>query len=232
MSLPAPFPKPIVCYVTDRRSLPLALSSDAIPMLLRAIESVAAAGADWIQIREKDLCGGETLELARSAIQSIRALAPHTRILVNDRVDVALAAGAGGVHLSENGFSVADARRLCDRFAHDSGKPLDFLIGVSCHSLGAALGATRDGADYIYFSPIFQTPSKAFYGPPQGVERLRKICQAVQIPVIAIGGITLDNVASCYEAGAAGAAAIRLFQDATDLPSVVRSLRSPSTISQ
>jgi thiamine-phosphate pyrophosphorylase len=196
-------------------------------MLLRSIESAAVAGTDWIQIREKDLCGGEILELTRAALQSIRIGALHTRILVNDRVDVALGVGAGGVHLSENGFSVSDARRLCDRFAHDSGKPLDFLIGVSCHSLGAALGATRDGADYITFSPIFHTPSKAFYGPPQGVDRLRKVCQAVQIPVIALGGITLENVASCYEAGAAGTAAIRLFQDATDLPAVVHSLRAP-----
>ena len=231
MPLPAPLPKPVVCYVTDRRSLPLALSSDAIRMLLRSIESAAAAGADWIQVREKDLCGGETLEVTRAALQSIRVRAPHTRILVNDRVDVALAAGAGGVHLSENGFSVSDARRLCERFAHDAGKPLDFLIGVSCHSLGAALGATRDGADYITFSPIFHTPSKAFYGPPQGVERLRKVCQAVQIPVIALGGITPENVLSCYEAGAAGAAAIRLFQDATDLPAIVRSMRSPGIAS-
>ncbi|HJZ63269.1 MAG TPA: thiamine phosphate synthase [Candidatus Acidoferrum sp.] len=228
MFLPAPLPKPVVSYITDRRSLPLSLSSDAIPMLLRSIESAAAAGADWIQIREKDLCGGETLELTRAVLESIRIRAPHTRILVNDRLDVALAAAAGGVHLSENGFSVSDARRLSERFAHDAGKPLDFLIGVSCHSLGAALGATRDGADYITFSPIFHTPSKAFYGPPQGVERLRKVCQAVQIPVIALGGITLENVLSCYEAGAAGAGAIRLFQDAIDLPAVVRSLRSPA----
>ncbi|MBS1840569.1 MAG: thiamine phosphate synthase [Acidobacteria bacterium] len=219
-------PKPILCYVTDRRSLALATSSDAIPMLLHTIVSAAAAGVDWIQLREKDLCGGEAFDLARSAIDAIRSRASGTRIIVNDRVDVALAAGAGGVHLSENGFSVSDARRLAGRFSKDSGKPLDFLIGVSCHSLGSALGAARDGADYIYFSPIFHTPSKAFYGPPQGVERLRQICQAVQIPVIAIGGINLENVASCYAAGAAGAAAIRLFQDATDLSAIVAALRS------
>ena len=228
MSHPAPLPDPIVCYVTDRRSLPLAVSSDAIPILLKTVEAVAAAGADWIQLREKDLCGKESLDLARSALQAIRASAPRTRILVNDRVDVALAAGAGGVHLSENGFSVPDAHRLCARFEKDSGKQLDFLVGVSCHSLGSALGAARDGADYIYFSPIFHTPSKAFYGPPQGVERLRQICRAVSIPVIAIGGITLENVASCYSAGAAGAAAIRLFQESADLPSIVRAIRSPS----
>ena len=228
MSLPAQHHEPIVCYVTDRRSLPLAVSSDAISMLLQTVQAAAAAGVDWIQLREKDLCGRESLHLAQSALQAIRARAPHSRILVNDRVDVALAAGAGGVHLSENGFSVPDARRLCARFEQDSGKRLDFLIGVSCHSLGSALGAARDGADYIYFSPIFHTPSKAFYGPPQGVEHLRQICRAVSIPVIAIGGITLENVASCYAAGAAGAAAIRLFQESTDLPSVVRAMRSPS----
>lgn len=226
MSLPAPLPKPVLCYVTDRRSLPLSTSADAISLLLRMVESVAAAGADWIQLREKDLPGGECLELTRSALRAVRARSAKTRIFVNDRVDVALAAGAGGVHLSENGFSVPDARRLIDRFAKDSGKPLDFLIGVSCHSLGSALGAARDGADYIYFSPIFHTPSKAFYGPPQGVDRLRQICKTVQIPVIAIGGITLQNAASCYAAGAAGAAAIRLFQDATDLPSVINALRT------
>ena len=227
MLQPTPLPKPILCYVTDRRSLPLSTSSDAISMLLKTIESVAAAGADWIQLREKDLCGGEWLDLARSALNAVRKKAPRARIFINDRVDVALAAGAGGVHISENGFSVSDARRLCERFEKDSGKPLDFMIGVSCHSLGSAIGAARDGADYIYFSPIFHTPSKAFYGPPQGVERLRQICQAVRIPVIAIGGITLENVASCYAAGASGAAAIRLFQDAVDLPPIVRSLRSP-----
>jgi thiamine-phosphate pyrophosphorylase len=228
VSLPAPLPKPLLCYVTDRRSLPLATSSDAIPLLLRTIESVATAGVDWIQLREKDLPGRENLKLARSALEAVQARSSRTRIIVNDRVDVALAAGAGGVHLSENGFSVSDARRLSDRFEEDSGKPLDFLIGVSCHSLGSALGAVRDGADYIYFSPIFHTPSKAFYGPPQGVDRLRQICKAVLVPVVAIGGITLENAASCYAAGAAGVAAIRLFQDATDLPSVVRSLRSPN----
>ena len=228
MSHRAQLPDRVVCYVTDRRSLPLATSSDAIPMLLKSISAVAAAGVDWIQLREKDLGGRDCFHLASAAMQVVRQQALRTRIIVNDRVDVALAAGAGGVHLSENGFSVPDARRLVTRFAQGSGKPLDFLIGVSCHSLGAALGAARDGADYIYFSPIFHTPSKAFYGPPQGVDRLRQICKVVSIPVVAIGGITIENTASCYAAGAVGVAAIRLFQHAADLPAIVRSLRSPS----
>jgi thiamine-phosphate pyrophosphorylase len=228
VSLRAPLPERVICYVTDRRSLPLATSSDAIPMLLRSISAVAMAGVDWIQLREKDLAGREWFDLASAALQVVRQHAPRTRIIVNDRVDVALAAGAGGVHLSENGFSVPEARRLVTRLEQDSDKPLDFLIGVSCHSLGAALGAARDGADYIYFSPIFHTPSKAFYGPPQGVDRLRQICKVVSIPVIAIGGITVENAASCYAAGAAGLAAIRLFQDAADLPAIVHALRSSS----
>jgi thiamine-phosphate pyrophosphorylase len=225
VSHPAPLPSPVLCYVTDRRSLPLSTSSDATALLLATIAAVAAAGVDWIQLREKDLPGKDSIELTRRAIQAVRP--QSSRIFVNDRLDVALAAGAGGVHLSENGFSVPEARRLCDEFRKRNNRPDDFLIGVSCHSLGSALGAARDGADYLYFSPIFNTPSKAFYGPPQGVERLRQICQAVEIPVIAIGGITLENVASCYEAGAGGAAAIRLFQESKSLAAVVGALRSP-----
>jgi thiamine-phosphate pyrophosphorylase len=177
-----------------------------------------------IQLREKDLGGADWLGLARASLSALRQTAPKTRVIINDRVDVALVAGAGGVHLSENGVSVIDARRLVHRFQQKFGRKLDFLIGVSCHSLGSALGAARDGADYIYFSPIFHTPSKVFYGPPQGVDRLRQICQSVPIPVIAIGGITLENAASCYVAGAKGVAAIRLFQDAVDLPATVSSL--------
>lgn len=139
-----------------------------------------------------------------------------TRILVNDRLDVALACGADGVHLSENGIPVAEACRLRDDFFAARHLRADFLIGVSCHSLGAALGAARAGADYIYFSPIFFTPSKANYGPPQGVERLARVCASVEIPVIAIGGITAKNAAECLQAGASGFAAIRLFQESAE----------------
>lgn len=218
---------PILSYVTHRRSLPLATSSDAMGLLLDMIEAVAAAGTDWIQLREKDLSGRECFELTRQALQRIQIRGSATRLLVNDRLDVALPAGAGGVHLSENSLTVQDARRLRDEFFARRCVPPDFLIGVSCHSLGSALGAARGGADYIYFSPIFSTPSKEIYGPPQGVERLAKICRAVDIPVLAIGGVNAQNAAQCFAAGAAGIAAIRLFQDSSNLPSVVERLHAP-----
>ncbi|HUL17113.1 MAG TPA: thiamine phosphate synthase [Terriglobales bacterium] len=217
---------PILCYVTHRRSLPLATSSDAMGLLLDTIEAVAAAGTDWIQLREKDLSGRECFELARRALQRIQIRGTATRLLVNDRLDVALSAGAGGVHLSENSLTVQDASRVRDDFFARRSVPPDFLIGVSCHSLGSALGAARGGADYIYFSPIFSTPSKEVYGPPQGVERLAHICHAVDIPVLAIGGVNAQNASQCFAAGAAGIAAIRLFQDSANLSSVVEHLHS------
>jgi len=182
---------------------------------LDSIASAAAAGADWIQLREKDYSGRDWARLVNESLERVKCVGSSTRILVNDRLDVALACGAGGVHLSENGLPVADACRLRDDFFAASDRPADFLVGLSCHSLGAALGAARAGADYIYFSPIFFTPSKANYGPPQGVERLARICAAVDIPVIAIGGITLENAPECLRDGASGIAAIRLFQEST-----------------
>ena len=100
-----------------------------------------------------------------------------------------------------------------------------FLIGVSCHSLNAARGAERDGANYIFFGPVFATPSKTAYGAPQGIERLREVCASVEIPVMAIGGINIENARDCMESGAAGVAAIRLFQDAGNATQLAAMLR-------
>ena len=209
--------RPLLCYVTDRRSLPLATSADAHNLLLKSVQHAAEAGADWIQLREKDYSGKEWRSLVCETVRRVTRANLATRIFVNDRMDVALACGAGGVHLSENGIPVADACRLREEFFADRNAPSDFLIGVSCHSLGSALGAARAGADYIYFSPIFATPAKMIYGPPQGLERLARVCSSLDIPVIAIGGISAENAASCLDAGASGVAAIRLFQDSDDL---------------
>jgi thiamine-phosphate pyrophosphorylase len=96
---------------------------------------------------------------------------------------------------------------------------------VSCHSLGGAQSAEKNGANYIFFGPIFTTPSKLAFGPPQGLAALAKICSSVSIPVLAIGGITRENAPSCFSVGAAGIAAIRLFQDSSDLPATVSQLR-------
>ncbi|MFY9583195.1 MAG: thiamine phosphate synthase, partial [Candidatus Acidiferrales bacterium] len=103
-----------------------------------------------------------------------------------------------------------------------------FLVGVSCHSWAAAVEAEHGGADYLVFGPVFATPSKAAFGPPQGLDRLAEVCRSVRIPVLAIGGVALENASACLAAGAAGLAAIRLFQEAPDLPSVVNRLRSPA----
>jgi thiamine-phosphate pyrophosphorylase len=218
--------RPILCYVTDRRSLPLSTSADAHSLLFASVERAAAAGVDWIQLREKDFSGKEWEELVRESLQRISRTGAATRLFVNDRMDVALACGAGGIHLSENGIPVSEACRLRDRFFSSRGEKRDFLVGVSCHSLGASLGAARAGADYIYFSPIFKTPSKANYGPPQGLDRLADVCRAVTIPVIAIGGISTENAGSCFEAGAAGVAAIRMFQDSVELNDTLRALHN------
>jgi thiamine-phosphate pyrophosphorylase len=223
--------KPILCYVTDRNAFqpaaaPPGLSSsspDALRMraLRDSIRRAVAAGADWIQIREKDLEARPLLELARLAVAEARETS--TRVLVNDRLDVALAANAAGIHLGEKSLPldpIAEWRRGAGR--------LDFLIGISCHSLESARAAMRGRADYIFFGPVFATPSKAAFGAPQGIERLREVCAAVEIPVFAIGGINLENGRACLAAGAAGIAAIRLFQDAVDSAELARRLKEIS----
>jgi thiamine-phosphate pyrophosphorylase len=211
--------------VTDRRSLSAAAPNDLHEALLLKIEAAAALGVDWIQIREKDLsarnCGSLTREALRIAASSSESKTAATRILVNDRLDIALTEHAGGVHLGEKSLPPAEAKRLANSRFQGS----DFLAGVSCHSLEAAKSAAKDGADYLFFGPVFATPSKAAFGSPQGIEQLTEVCRAVSRPVLAIGGITLANASACLAAGAAGIAAIRLFQDAPDLSSVVRSLQ-------
>jgi len=214
-----------LCYVTDRNSLSGGEAREAQETLLSRIETAAAAGVDWMQIREKGLSGRNCGLLTRKALQraakSLASNAAPTRILVNDRLDVALSEGAGGVHLGENSLPLPEAKRLVKAQALSQ----DFLIGVSCHSLDAARSAASGGADYLFFGPIFATPSKAAFGAPQGLERLAEVCRAVSIPVLAIGGITLADASACLAAGAAGIAAIRLFQDARDINALVQSLR-------
>lgn len=215
----------LLCYVTDRRSLAGIGTAETRAAFLEKIGATASAGVDWIQIREKDLSGRDCAALTREALQRVakssESNAISTRILVNDRLDVALAENAGGVHLGEKSLPVQEAKRLVS--ARRGGK--DFVIGVSCHSLEAAKAAASGGADYLFFGPVFATPSKAAYGAPQGIERLAEVCRAVSIPVLAIGGVTLENASSCFAAGASGVAAIRLFQDAEDISALVASLR-------
>jgi thiamine-phosphate pyrophosphorylase len=216
---------PLLCYVTDLQSLSAAESRDMREALLDKIEAAAVAGVDWIQIREKQLsakeCSRLSLEVLHRSASSVVDVSSRPRIIVNDRLDVAFAARADGVHLGENSLSPSKAKHLV-RALHPEG---DFLIGVSCHTLEAAKFAERGGADYLFFGPVFATPSKAAYGPPQGLHRLAEVCRSVSIPVLAIGGIALANSAACFSAGASGIAAIRLFQDSENLSVLVQALR-------
>jgi len=215
-----PTRKPLLCYVTDRRSL-AASPGLAIDLQLQKIEQAAKAGVDWIQIREKDLSGRELAGLVERAMTRVGS---GSAVLVNDRVDVACASGASGVHLGERSLPPSEAKRLvrlrCPRE--------DFFLGVSAHSLEGAMAAQQAGAEYVIYGPVYATPSKANFGQPQGVQRLQEICKRLTIPVLAIGGITLANAGDCLRAGAAGIAAIRLFQDAANLDDLVRELRKVS----
>jgi thiamine-phosphate pyrophosphorylase len=218
---------PILCHVTDRHTLKLAAQKDAISALLDKIQETASAGVDWVQLREKDLSARQLSALTREALRRIAPAASgaaKTRILVNDQLDVALAERAGGVHLGESSLGADDVKQLLQSSLPKPPVPADFLVGVSCHAWASAEGAAKAGADYIFFGPVFATPSKAQYGPPQGLSRLAEVCRSVSIPVLAIGGVTLENADSCIAAGAKGIAAIRLFQDATDPARVIREL--------
>jgi thiamine-phosphate pyrophosphorylase len=218
-------PGPLLCYVTDRRSLPETASRETHETLLQKIGAAAAAGVDWIQIREKDLSGRDCAWLTREALRRFANLQAARdaalRILVNDRLDVVLSERSAGVHLGENSLPLPEAKRLAGAQAQSR----DFLIGVSCHSLETARTAASGGADYLFFGPVFATPAKAAYGAPQGLERLAEVCRAVHMPILAIGGITVANAPACFAAGASGIAAIRLFQDAPNMVALVQSLR-------
>jgi thiamine-phosphate pyrophosphorylase len=196
-----------LCYITDRLGL------GAKP-LLRLIQEAVRAGVDLIQIREKDLATRPLVELVQAAVECARGT--ETRVVVNDRLDVALAVAASGVHLGTQSLPALAVRRCV---------PVDFLVGVSCHSLAEALAAESAGADYIVFGPVFATPSKLRYGPPQGLSKLQDVAADVKIPVLALGGIAVNRAKPCLAVGATGIAGISVFQDCESLEARVRELR-------
>jgi len=201
-----PDARPLLYYITDRRSLP---GEDPLPAIERAI----AARIELIQLRERDLPTRTLLALAEAAVA--RARGSPTHVLINDRLDVALAAGAAGVHLPTHGFRPAEVRA---RYP-------ELLLGASCHNLEEVQRAEAGGADFVVFGPVFATASKTPYGPPLGLEKLTQAVGATRIPVLALGGVALENAADCLRAGAIGVAAITLFQASTDLKETVRRLR-------
>ena len=211
--MPAALDKPLVCYVTERKTAGAGARTE---ILLEKIRASVEVRVDWIQIREKDLPARELLALAREAVGITQTLGRKTQVLVNDRLDVALAAGAAGVHLGRESVPAKEVVKWC----RAGNAPPGFLIGVSTHSLEETREAKMAGADYVFFGPIYDTPSKRAFGQPQGVARLAEASAAVRIRVIAIGGINQQNAAECLRAGAKGIAAIRMFQEAKDGPAL------------
>ena len=215
----------LLCYITDRKQF----SGDEATLrrsLLRKIADATRCGVDFVQLREKDLSARELEALAREAVSIVRENLRtenrelRTRLLVNSRTDIALAVGADGVHLRSDDISPSQVRSVwteCGAGSH--ARP---TIGVSCHSAEDVHQAATDAADFALFGPVFGKRD-APQIPPAGLEGLRRACQE-KIPVLALGGITLENAQVCLDAGAAGVAGIRLFQE-NDISKIVESLR-------
>ena len=193
-------PVPIIYPITSGKSTP-----QTTPDVLRFLQNVVKAQLPLVQIREKSLPARELYKLTKSAVEI--TLGSQTRLLVNDRVDIALAAGADGVHLTAQSLPADVVRKICGP---------EFLIGVSTHSLAEAQAAQTGGADFVVFGPIFDTESKRVFGAPQGLDKLREVTDELgEFPVLAIGGITRDNLDACVSAGASGIAGISLFEQFT-----------------
>jgi len=197
----------LTCYITG-------------PSGIARVAEAFAAGVDFVQLRAKEPDARELLRLAQEAA---RVKGPG-KLLINDRLDVALTCGTGvskaltrdgadGIHLPSNRPPVS---------AYRSVVPKGFVISVACHTQSEVERAAAEGADFAVLAPIFPSPGK---GPPIGLGALEQAVRA-GIPVLALGGITRENAASCCEAGAAGIAAIRLFEDASDLAALLRELRA------
>ena len=195
----------LVYYITDRAQFP-GNEDQRRRHLLERIGWAAQCGVDFIQLREKDLCGRELEALARKAVEATRAGGHKTRLLINSRTDIALAVGAGGVHLRSRDVSPADLRRLW-RIAAIESEP---TLAVSCHTQQEVIAAQSAGADFAVFAPVFEKNTTRT--PGVGLEALHAACQQ-DIPVLALGGITLENADSCLQAGAKGIAGIRIFQE-------------------
>ncbi|HEY5027618.1 MAG TPA: thiamine phosphate synthase [Candidatus Angelobacter sp.] len=205
-------------YITDRLQFP-GDRREREQRLLAKIAECAAAGIEYIQLREKDLEVRALEDLARKAMEAIGG--SRTRLLINSRTDVALACGAQGVHLPANDLAASEVRSIFAR----AGKS-DAVIGVSAHSASEVALAEAHGASFAVFGSVYE---KAGTTNRDGLEQLRRICDRTEaaqppMPVWAIGGITLENARQCAAVGAAGIAAIRLFQQG-DVHAIVKKLR-------
>lgn len=199
-------PPPRICLVTP--------DSGREQELLDLIASASRAGVDIIQIRERRLGDRALLDLARRAVVLTGGTA--SRVVVNDRLDVALAAGAAGVHLRGDSFPATRVRAV-------AAPP--FLVGRSVHDPSEAAAAVAGGCDYLLFGTVFRSTSKPASHVPAGLDALERVCRAVSLPVLAIGGITLDNVRDVAAAGAAGVAGISIYRNSQGLAATVAALR-------
>ena len=213
--------RPLTYLITSgQTTLKTSPDSDEFSKILQLIEAAVTAELSLIQIREKQLTTCVLYELVVKGAALTRGT--RTSLLVNDRVDVALTASADGVHLASESMSAADVRQLC---------PGEFLIGSSTHSLAEAKAARDGGADFVLFGPVFETESKKGFGPPQGLEKLKEVSSELgALPVLAIGGVTVENSVECFHAGASGVAAIRLFGDARELSKSVKAIRAAFSV--
>ena len=206
--MPLNLPLPIIYAITSGQT-------KTPEELLHLVQAAVQAQVPLFQIREKSLDARSLYELTARAVAITRG--SETRLLVNDRFDIARAAAADGVHLSTQSLPAKVVRSVYGQ---------EFLIGVSTHSRAEALAAKSGGADFVVFGPVFDTESKRAFGEPQGVAKLAEVTSALPgFPVLAIGGITTDNVKACLDAGASGIAAIRLLNDAAKMQSTVGMIR-------
>ena len=211
-----PFTKPIIYLITGGKTTPqTSNSSDEYRSVLKLAEAAVAAEIPLLQLREKQLSARVLYQLTCDTVELVRG--SRTRVLVNDRADVAKAAAAHGVQLTAHSLKSSVVRKIYGD---------DFLIGVSTHSLDEAV-AVRQSSDFVLFGPIFDTPAKREFGGPQGIQKLVHVCARLEnFPVIAIGGVTVENAASCFSAGASGVAAISMLSDPTTLLSTYQKLQS------
>jgi len=223
----------LLYYITDRTTF-APDEPTRRRCLLEKIREAAIARIDYIQLREKDLPTRDLESLAREAVTAIREALPtahhplSTTLLINSRTDVALATGADGVHLRSDDVSTEEVRTMWKKFGAGicgagalarQPSPQAAQIAVSCHSPEEVAQAAANGTTVAVFAPVFEKKDAS----PAGLTTLREACEA-KIPVLALGGVTLSNAHSCLEAGAAGIAAIRLFQE-NDIAVVVEQLR-------
>ena len=179
------------------------------------MRAAVVAQIDLVQIREKNLTARVLYQLATSAAGITKGSA--TKLLINDRSDIAAAAGADGVHLTTSSLPTAVVRQ-----SFGDG----FLIGVSTHSIEEARRARQGGADFAVFGPVFDTASKKEFGEPPGLTGLARVCSELSpFPVLALGGVRIGNVAECIRAGARGVAAIRMLQQSAQLADIADEIR-------